>query len=85
VRVGSADLRDESIQGRQYPGEVILQAVRWYLRYPLVYEHVAELLAERGIEVDAKVGIHGLEFRPAAKSTKGVKGVLKLGQKAAEN
>jgi transposase-like protein len=30
-----------------------LQAVRWYLRYPLAYEHVAELLAERGLEVDA--------------------------------
>jgi transposase-like protein len=27
--------------------------VRWYLRYPLSYEHVAELVAERGIEVDA--------------------------------
>ncbi len=40
-------------KGRQYPGEVILQAVLWYLRYPLAYEHVAELLAERGIEVDA--------------------------------
>ena len=40
-------------KGRQYPGEVILQAVRWYLRYPLAYEHVAELLAERGLAVDA--------------------------------
>jgi transposase, IS6 family len=40
-------------KGRQYPGEVILQAVRWYLRYPLAYEHVAELLAQRGLEVDA--------------------------------
>jgi transposase, IS6 family len=40
-------------KGRQYPGEVMLQAVRWYLRSPLKYEHVAELLAERGIEVDA--------------------------------
>ena len=40
-------------KGRQYPGEVILQAVRWYLRYPLSYEHVSELLAERGLEVDA--------------------------------
>jgi transposase-like protein len=37
-------------KGRQYPSEVILQAVRWYLRYPLAYEHVAELLAERGLE-----------------------------------
>jgi len=40
-------------KSRQYPGDVILQAVRWYPRYPLAYEHVAELLAERGLEVDA--------------------------------
>src|SRR5262245_33890481 len=33
-------------------GEVILLAVRWYLRYPLAYEHVAEMLAERGLAVD---------------------------------
>src|SRR5581483_2373838 len=39
-------------KGRQYPGEVILLAVRWYLRYPLAYLHVSELLTERGIEVD---------------------------------
>ena len=40
-------------KGRQYPGEVILTAVRWYLRYPLSYEHVSELLGERGFSVDA--------------------------------
>ena len=40
-------------KGRQYSGEVILLAVRWYLRYPLAYEHVAEMLAERGLEMDA--------------------------------
>jgi transposase, IS6 family len=40
-------------KGRQYPGEVIITAVRWYLRYPLSYVHVAELLAERGLFVDA--------------------------------
>ena len=40
-------------KGRQYPGEVILLCVRWYLRYPLAYEHVSEILAERGVEVDA--------------------------------
>ena len=40
-------------KGRQYSGEVILTAVRWYLRYPLAYEHVSELLAERGLMVDA--------------------------------
>jgi transposase, IS6 family len=39
-------------KGRQYPGQVIVTAVRWYLRYPLAYEHVSELLAERGLLVD---------------------------------
>jgi hypothetical protein len=38
-------------KGRQYPGEVIVLCVRWYLRYPLSYEHVTELVAERGVEV----------------------------------
>src|SRR6201999_3268774 len=40
-------------KGRQHPGELIVLCVRWYLRYPLSYEHVAELLGERGVEVDA--------------------------------
>src|ERR687891_1362357 len=40
-------------KGREYPGEVILSAVRWYLRYPLAYLHVSELLGERGLFVDA--------------------------------
>jgi transposase-like protein len=40
-------------KGRQYPGQVIVTAVRWYLRYPLAYEHVSELLTERGLPVDA--------------------------------
>ena len=38
---------------RHFPGEVILLCVRWYLRYPLAYQHVSELLAERGVAVDA--------------------------------
>ena len=40
-------------KGRHYPGDVILTAVRWYLRYPLAYLHVSELLTERGLLVDA--------------------------------
>ena len=40
-------------KGRQYPGELIVLCVRWYLRYPLSYEHVSERVAERGIDVDA--------------------------------
>jgi transposase, IS6 family len=49
VPISAAD----PFKGRQYPGEVILTAVRWYLRYPLAYEHVSELLTERGLKVDA--------------------------------
>src|ERR1700692_4912889 len=41
------------LKGRQHPGELIILCVRWYLRYPLSYEHVTELVAERGVEVDA--------------------------------
>src|SRR5438309_12073917 len=43
----------DPFKGRQYPGEVIVLCVRWYLRYPLAYVHVSEILAERGVEVDA--------------------------------
>jgi transposase-like protein len=36
----------------RFPPDLILLAVRWYLRYGLSYRDVEELLAERGIEVD---------------------------------
>src|ERR1700712_1502645 len=38
--------------GFRFPGEVIVLAVRWYLRYGLSYRDVEELLAERGVQVD---------------------------------
>lgn len=38
--------------GFQFPPEVILLAVRWYLRDGLSYRDLEELLAERGVEVD---------------------------------
>jgi transposase-like protein len=38
--------------GFRFPSEVIVLAVRWYLRFGLSYRDVEELLAERGIEVD---------------------------------
>lgn len=40
-------------KGRQHPGELIILCVCLYLRYPLSYEHVTELMAERGVDVDA--------------------------------
>ena len=41
-----------AFRGRHFPDEVILLAVRWYLRYRLTYAEVAEWLAERGVSVD---------------------------------
>src|SRR3954449_3726030 len=38
--------------GFRFPPEVIVLAVRWYLRFGLSYRDLEELLAERGIEVD---------------------------------
>ncbi|MGH8834123.1 MAG: IS6 family transposase [Actinomycetes bacterium] len=43
--------------GFRFPPEVIVMAVRWYLRFGLSYRDVEELLVERGIEVD-HVTIH---------------------------
>ncbi len=42
----------DPFKGRQFPGDIILMAVRWYLRYPLSFEQTSELLAERGVKVD---------------------------------
>jgi len=36
----------------RFPAVTILSAVRMYLRYPLSYQDVADLLAERGLDVD---------------------------------
>jgi hypothetical protein len=41
-----------SFAGFRFPLEVIVIAVRWYLRYSLSYRDIEELLAERGITVD---------------------------------
>jgi IS6 family transposase len=43
--------------GFRFPPEVIVLAVRWYLRFGLSYRDVEELLAERGIAVD-HVSVH---------------------------
>ncbi|HEY5011508.1 MAG TPA: IS6 family transposase, partial [Acidimicrobiia bacterium] len=41
-----------AFKGFRFPSEIIVLAVRWYLRYGLSYRDAEELLAERGIEVD---------------------------------
>jgi transposase-like protein len=41
-----------SFAGFRFPPDVIVLAVRWYLRYGPSYRDVEELLAERGVDVD---------------------------------
>ncbi len=37
---------------RHFQSEIILLCVRWYLRYPLSYRHLEEMMLERGLLVD---------------------------------
>ena len=41
-----------SFKGADFPQDIILMGVRWYLAYPLSYRHVEELMEERGVPVD---------------------------------
>ena len=45
-------IRPALFKWRQSEPEVIICAVRWYLRYSLSYRDVEELLEERGLETD---------------------------------
>jgi transposase, IS6 family len=37
---------------RHFEAEIILLCVRWYLRYPLSYRDLEEMMLERGLHVD---------------------------------
>jgi transposase, IS6 family len=51
-RAGPAPVPRSAFAGFRFPPDVIVLAVRWYLRFGLSYRDVEELLAERGVEVD---------------------------------
>jgi transposase, IS6 family len=44
--------RPALFRGRHFRDEMIVLCVRWYLRYPLSYRNVEEMMAERGLAVD---------------------------------
>jgi transposase-like protein len=44
--------RSAEFSGRHFEDLIILQALRWYLKYPISYRQLAEILLERGVEVD---------------------------------
>jgi transposase-like protein len=47
-----ATIPRSAFAGFCFPPDVILLAVRWYLRFALSYRDLEELLVERGVEVD---------------------------------
>jgi transposase-like protein len=47
-----APMPRSAFAGFRFPPDVIVLAVRWYLRFGLSYRDVEELLTERGVEVD---------------------------------
>jgi transposase-like protein len=51
-RPRSAPLPRSAFAGFRFPPDVIVVAVRWYLRFGLSSRDVEELLTERGVEVD---------------------------------
>ena len=47
-----APIARSAFAGFCFPSDVIVLAVRWYLRFGLSYRDLKELLAERCVEVD---------------------------------
>ena len=47
-----APIARSTFAGFRFSPDVIVLAVRWYLRFGLSYRDIEELLAERGVEVD---------------------------------
>jgi transposase, IS6 family len=44
--------RGERFKGRQFTGQVMLWAVRWYLQFPISYRDLELMLQDRGVLVD---------------------------------
>ena len=47
-----SSVEHSAFAGFRFPPEVIVLAVRWYLRFGLSYRDLEELLAKRGVDVD---------------------------------
>jgi transposase-like protein len=52
LRSTVSEVPRSAFKGFRFPPELIVLAVRWYLRFGLSYRDLEELLAERGVEVD---------------------------------
>jgi transposase-like protein len=67
--------------GFRFPPDVIVVAVRWYLRFGLSYRDVEELLTERAVEVD-HVTIYRWVLRLTPLLADAARGAVALSQQA---
>jgi hypothetical protein len=44
-----SNMLSNSFKWKQYEGEIILLNVRCYLKYPLIYRNLKEMMIERGV------------------------------------
>jgi hypothetical protein len=51
IRSRSSSPPTSAFVGFRFPPDVIVVAIRWYLRFNLSYRDVEELLVERGVQV----------------------------------
>jgi hypothetical protein len=65
MRIRPTPIARSAFAGFCFPPDVIVLAVRWYLRFALSYRDVEELLAERGIQVDHVTIYRWLPLGPA--------------------
>ena len=49
---------------RRFPVEIILLCVRWYCKYGISYRDLAEIMQERGVEVDPSTFFAGSSATP---------------------
>src|SRR6266511_2521452 len=66
LRPSAAAIPRSAFAGFRFPSDVIVVAVRWYLRFGLSYRDVEELLTERGVE---EVWVRSLGTKPPSDAT----------------
>lgn len=44
--------RSALFRGQHFRDDIIVLCLRWYLRYPLSYRNLEEMMAERGLQLD---------------------------------
>ncbi|WP_157828447.1 hypothetical protein [Enterovibrio nigricans] len=48
-----------SFKGKQYPSSIILQAIRYYLAYPLSFRDIEDIFKERGLGMEKWIPMVG--------------------------